>query len=145
MGIVPVFQDFKKILLLHFRRHLEKPFVDDEEIVAGELLYNAGHAPSDFGSIIELFHKLRHAEIFDPVQMAASLFPQSTGEVGLSYSGKSVDDQVLMALNVTAAGIAKDFFTAESSSLQDKGVNIGIRIAELSNMRKPPDAIIQFY
>ena len=65
--------------------------------------------------------------------------------MGLSYSGKSVDDQVLMALNVTAAGIAKDFFTAESSSLQDKGVNIGIRIALLRNMRKPPDAIIQFY
>lgn len=115
MSIVPVFQNLKQVLLLHFRWQLEKPLVDDEEIVAGKFLYDAGDAPPDFGSIVELFHELRHAEIFDPVQMAASLFPQSTGEVGLSYSGKSVDDQVLMALNVTAAGIAKDFFTAESS------------------------------
>jgi hypothetical protein len=63
--------------------------------------------------------------------------------VGLSYSGKSVDDQILMAFNVTAAGIAQDFFAAETSALHDKGVNI--RIAKLSNMRQPPDAIIQFY
>ena len=70
-------------------------------------------------------------------------FPKA--QASLSYSGKSVDDQILMAFNVTAAGIAQDFFAAETSALHDKGVNIGIRIAKLSNMRQPPDAIIQFY
>lgn len=101
----PGFHNLKQIIRLLQRQRTHQPFVQDQQINLGigfcglaEHILCAGNG--------QLIQKLRHPDITDGLKLPAGRITQGTGNVGLAVTGGSLENDVVLFLNIVAGGKA---------------------------------------